>query len=218
MVEAASMAGQKQYVAARGVLDMLIKNYPGTPEQEWAQALYNKLEGLKSDSLGDAKTVVPDSAGAVMPFAINQGNSAEQDSLVASAIFKELRDAEGKGIYIADPDAEHKLLIFVKLVDGRTMGLKSAMSDYNLMKHNTKDYATNLNMFTAKQAVVSVDRFSNAIFARQYKQELEKEKVIFSQFKANEFQVMTISKANFSELIKTRDILGYIKFYRKNYP
>lgn len=218
MVEAASMAAQKQYGPARNVLDMLIKNYPGTPEQEWAQALYNRLDGLKSDTLLQALGNTPDSSAGVVPFSVNQGNSAEQDSLVASAIFKELRDAEGKGIYIADPDAEHKLLIFVKMVDGRTMGLKSAMSDYNLMKHNTKDYTTNMNMFTAKQAVLSVDRFSNAVFVRQYKQELEKEKVIFSQFKANEFQILTISKANFAELIKTRDILGYIKFYKKNYP
>jgi hypothetical protein len=212
------MAAQKQYGPARNVLDMLIKNYPGTPEQEWAQALYNRLDGLKSDTLLQALGNTPDSSAGVVPFSVNQGNSAEQDSLVASAIFKELRDAEGKGIYIADPDAEHKLLIFVKMVDGRTMGLKSAMSDYNLMKHNTKDYTTNMNMFTAKQAVLSVDRFSNAVFVRQYKQELEKEKVIFSQFKANEFQILTISKANFAELIKTRDILGYIKFYKKNYP
>jgi tetratricopeptide (TPR) repeat protein len=218
MLEAASMAGLKQYGAARTVLDMIIKNYPGSPEQEWAQALYNRLEGLKTDTLLEANGNIPDSTVAGVPFSVNQGNSAEQDSLAASAIFKELRDAEGKGIYIADPDAEHKLLIFVKMVDGRTMGLKSAMSDYNLMKHNTKDYTTNMNMFTAKQAVLSVDRFSNAVFARQYKQELEKEKVIFSQFKANEFQLLIISKANFSELIKTRDILGYIKFYKKNYP
>ena len=219
MVEAASLAGLKQYGEARNLLESVIKNYPGTPEQEWAQALFNKLEGLKNDSLSaKSLSITPDTNAMLMPFSANVGNSAEQDSLVASAIFKELRDAEGKGIYIADPDAEHKVLIFVKNVDGRTMGLKSAMSDYNLMKHNTKEYTTNMNMFTAKQAVVSVDRFSNAIFARQYKQELDKEKVIFSQFKANEFQLMTISKANFSELIKTRDILGYIKFYKKNYP
>ena len=219
MVEAASLAGLKQYGEARNVLESVIKNYPGTPEQEWAQALFNRLVGMKNDSVSTkTASLLPDSNAAVMPFSTNLGNSAEQDSLVASAIFKELRDAEGKGIYIADPDAEHKVLIFVKNVDGRTMGLKSAMSDYNLMKHNTKDYTTNLNMFTAKQAVVSIDRFSNAIFARQYKQELDKEKAIFSQFKTNEYQVMTISKANFSELIKTRDILGYIKFYKKNYP
>ena len=62
------------------------------------------------------------------------------------------------------------------------------------------------------------DKLNHSLAQRQYKQELDKEKTIFSQFKTNEYQVMTISKANFSELIKTRDILGYIKFYKKNYP
>jgi hypothetical protein len=141
----------------------------------------------------------------------------EKDSIINSPLFKELRDVDGKGIFIADPDAEHKVLIFVKVVDGRTMAFKSTMSDYNLTKHNTKDYLTNMNMFTAKQAVISIDRFSNAIFARQYKQELEKEKTLFEPFKANEYVVMIISKANFAELIKTRDILGYMRFYKKSY-
>lgn len=220
LLEAATMAGLKQYNEARNLLSQIIKNFPDTPEQAWAQALFNRLEGMKNDSIsnGAMGQAAVDTSGAIQPYAINAGNNAEQDSLMASASFKELREVDGKGIYIADADAEHKILIFVKAVDGRTMGLKSAMSDYNLMKHNTKDYTVNLNLFTAKQAVVSVDRFSNSVFARQYKQELDKEKSIFSQFKPNEIVIMTISKANFSELIKTRDILGYMRFYKKNYP
>lgn len=220
LLEAASLAGLKRYNESRNLLAQIIQKFPDTPEQEWAQALFNRLEGLKNDSISHAPTgaVNTDTTGTIQAYAVNTGNNAEQDSLLAGATFKELRDVDGKGIYIADPDAEHKVLIFIKAVDGRTMGLKSAMSDYNLMKHNTKDYSTNLNLFTAKQAVVSIDRFSNAVFARQYRQALEKEQSIFSQFKSNEFVLMIISKANFAELIKTRDILGYMRFYRKNYP
>jgi hypothetical protein len=43
------------------------------------------------------------------------------------------------------------------------------------------------------------------------------EKLLFGQFKTNEYTTAVLSQQNFIELLKTRDILGYLKFYKKSY-
>ncbi len=218
LVEAVAHAGLKNYKNSIQTLEKVISNYPNTPEQLKAQELLaylSKETNIKGDSAAKGNNAF--SAPGEPSLGITNSGNKYQDSLEASEAFKQLRDADGKGIYIADPDAEHKLIIFIKNVDGRTMGLKSAISDYNMLKHMQKEYVSNLNLLTAQQGLVSVDKFSNSVFARQYRIEMEKEKILFSQFKSNEYDIAIITKANYAELIKTRDILGYMRFYKKNY-
>jgi TolA-binding protein len=209
LVEAISLAGLKDFDSSKAILQSVIKSYPNSSEQQRAQEILalmvNQEMAVKKDSQGTSLNVV------------NAGNSNSQDSLEASEAFKELREADGKGVYSYDPSFEHKVLIFVKNVDGRTMGLKSALSDYNLLKHNVKEYTTNLNLLTTKQAVLSIELFSNSVFAKQYAIVLNEEKLIFSQFKKMEYEIAIISVPNFTELLKTRDVLGYLRFYKKNY-
>jgi hypothetical protein len=175
-----------------------------------AQELLNLL--AKNNSNGDSTGV---KLGDLQMM--NNGNNKYQDSLEASETFKELRNADGKGLYNYEPEVEHKVIIFVKNVDGRTLGLKSAMSDYNLLKHNVKEYKTGMNMLTTQQAIINIEKFSNSIFAKNYARDVANEKLLFSQFKSNEYDIAIISTSNLIELIKSRDILGYIRFYKKNY-
>ena len=43
------------------------------------------------------------------------------------------------------------------------------------------------------------------------------EKLLFSQYKSNDYSTAVISQQNYLELLKTRDLLGYLKFYKKSY-
>jgi hypothetical protein len=74
-----------------------------------------------------------------------------------------------------------------------------------------------MNLLTSQQALITIEKFSNAIFAKKYAQDMSNEKLLFSQLKKNEYEIAIISFVNYIELIKTRDILGYIRFYKKNY-
>jgi hypothetical protein len=108
-------------------------------------------------------------------------------------------------------------MIFIKNVDGKTMSLKSGISDYNLLKYDAQDYNTTLNMLTSQQAVITIQKFSNAVFAKKYLNNMLQEKLLFSQYKSNDYSTAVISQQNYLELLKTRDILGYLKFYKKSY-
>lgn len=209
LVEAISFAGLRDFDTSKALLEQVIREYPNSPEQQRAQDILALLsKGAPGDSMAGA---------APLLMATNAGQSRYEDSLEASVAFKELRDADGKGSYTYDPKEEHKVMLFVKNVDGRTMGLKSALSDYNLLRHNVKEYTTSLNLLTAQQAVISIDRFSNAVFARQYAVEMGGEKLLFTQMKKHEYEIALVSVSNFTEMMKTRDVLGYMRFYRKNY-
>jgi hypothetical protein len=112
---------------------------------------------------------------------------------------------------------EHLLMIYLNKVDGRTMALKAGLSDFNQFKHETEELATGQNLFTVQQGVVTVSKFSNAVFANIYMKDVLKEEKLFNQFQKGDYDVCLISSQNFNELIKSRDIKGYLEFYKKNY-
>lgn len=205
LVEAISEAGLNDLPKCKIILQDIISKYPNSDEQIRAQEILNQL------SLQNGKD-----SGQVQDIIIPNFNKYD-DSLEASNAFKELRAFDGKGIFSLAPNEEHFVLIFMKNVDGRTMALKAAMSDYNLLKNNMQEYTTALNLLTAQQGIITIQKFSNSIFAKKYLNELANEKLIFTQLKKNEYDLAIISTSNYSELLRSRDILGYLKFYKKNY-
>jgi hypothetical protein len=70
---------------------------------------------------------------------------------------------------------------------------------------------------TPKQAIITIELFSNSVFAKQYAIEMANEKLLFSQLKKNEYEIAIISNSNVIELTKSRDILNYLRFYKKTY-
>jgi transcription antitermination factor NusG len=213
LVEAICYAGLKNFVKSKEILTNIIANYANTPEQFRSTAILNYLLAHNTDSI----TAKIDSNTIQKSIITNPGNTKSEDSIEASVSFTDLRKSEGSGHFEYEPNSSHFVLVFIKNVDGRTMALKSALSDYNLMKHGVEEYSTGLNLFTAQQAVVTVREFSNQVFAKQYMNEMKGEKNIFTQFQKNEYEICIISKANQEELLKTRDILGYLKFYKQKY-
>lgn len=207
LVEAVSEAGLKDLPKCKMILQDIISKYPNSDEQVRAQEILNAI-AIKGDS--------SDINNAPIEI-INPNMNKYDDSLEASKAFAELRLNDGKGVFVYEPAEIHYVLIFIKNVDGRTMALKAALSDYNLLKNNLQEYTTNLNLLTAQQGVITIQKFANNIFAKKYMNELAKENNIFTQLKKNEFELAIISTGNFNELLKSRDILGYLRFFKKQY-
>ena len=207
LVEAMSFAGLKKIDTCKSILQNVISLYPNTNEQKRAQEILNYIISTDTSNHDTSLIKVND----------NQYAQNAADSMEASPAFKELRLNEGKGNFIYNPNVDHFVMIFIKSVDGKTMSLKSGISDYNLLKHDAQDYKTTLNMLTAQQAFVTIQKFSNALYAKKYLNNMIEEKLLFGQFKTNEYTTAVLSQQNFIELLKTRDILGYLKFYKKSY-
>lgn len=205
LVEAISYAGLKQMDTCKSLLEKIVFDYPKTEEQKRAQEILKLISSSQAGEIGDT---------AISNQIANGQNENAQGGTEGIA---ELEKAEGKGLFTFDPSSAHLVMVFLRNADGRTMGLKAGISDYNLLQHFVEEYSTGLNMLTAQQAIITVHQFSNLVFARKYMQEFKNEKLLFGQLKQHEYDVCIISKSNYQELLKTRDIIGYLKFYNKNY-
>jgi len=196
LLKAVCYAGIKDYPLCKSNLESVIKTYPSTKEQAKAQELLNYLNS--SGALGKDST------------------SEKKDS---SEIAKptEIENSKGKGVFAYNSTDEHLMLVYINKVDGRTMALKSGLSDFNIFKHESEELWTGQNLFTVEQGVITVSKFSNAVFAKIYMNDVIKEQSLFKQYKKEDYDLCLISSTNFIELLKTRDILGYLDFYKKNY-
>jgi tetratricopeptide (TPR) repeat protein len=195
LLEALCNAGLKDYVNCKLSLEHVLKAYPSTPQQAKAQELLNYLRANKLLPSNDSSAL------------------AKKDSLQLS----EIQSAEGKGTYSYDANEQHLFLVYINKIDGRTLSLKSGISDFNLQKHESEELVTGQNLFTVKEGVISVSKFSNAIFAKIYLNDIVKDPTLFQKYKKEDYTICLISVSNFTELLKTRDILGYLTFHKKNY-
>ncbi|MBK7762093.1 MAG: tetratricopeptide repeat protein [Bacteroidetes bacterium] len=189
LLEGVVYAASKEFEKCKVTLENVIKNYPSTPEQAKAQELLNFLK--------------PGST------------SIKPDTL--SKVGSEIKEAKGKGVYFYNEKEEHLFMIYLSKVDSKTMNLKTDLSDFNIMKHESEELITGQNLFTLNEGVLTVSKFSNAVFAKIYYNDITKERTFMEGFDKSEYRVCLISTPNFNELLKTRDVIGYLSFYDKNY-
>ena len=200
LVEAISNAGLNEMVKCKQGLEKIISNYPNTEEQIRAQEI---LAYFKKEIAGD-------SSSSKAPGGNDSVKSAESAKTAARN--------DGKGIYIYEPTSEHLVMIYVKTLNGNAMSIKSGLSDYNLLKYNVEEYSTGLNLLTEQEGLFTVQKFQNNVSAKKYLGNLVNEKMLFNSINKKDIEFTIISKRNCTELLGTRDITGYLQFYRKNYP
>jgi tetratricopeptide (TPR) repeat protein len=190
LVLARSLAGLKNIDSSIKITEKIIQNYPGSQEQRYAQ-----------DFLGYLKNT---------NFAIK-----DADSNTSNKKDKVKRDPNA--VYTYDMNEEHLLLIYLTKIDGNTLALKAGFSDYNVMKHSAKKLKTNMNLITSTTGAMTIVEFKNADKAARFAKQVKREPKLFSQVNSNDYKIMTVSKSNFKELLKTRKVAEYLKFYKRNY-
>ncbi len=200
LVQAKSLAGLKKYDSSRVVTENIIREYPGTKEQRYAQ---NFLSYLKR-------------ASKMNPGVLQALNNSDSSSTTNSLkISKNKKDP--LAIYTFDKNEEHYYALYLKKVDGNTIALKAGFSDYNRIKHGRKKLKTNMNLINRNSALMSVIKFENADKASRYAKQTRNEPNLFSKVNGSDFTAIIISKSNFTELLKTRKVAEYLKFYKDNY-
>lgn len=196
LMEALCHAGLKEFSQCKSGLMAVISDFPESAEQRKAQEVLAYISKYESENSGD------------------QNAKKMLDSLNKNDL---VQNAEGKGQFIADPSATQMVMIYLKNADNKTTAFKAGISDYNLLRYNVEEYATGLNYLTTNQALVTVKTFPTVQSAKKYLNDLKKEKLVFSQLKNGDYEMSIITTANFIELLKTKDIIGYLDFFKKNY-
>ncbi len=189
LVLAKSLAGLKNIDSSITITENIIKDYPGSKEQQYAQDFLRYLKKVKSGTL-----------------ASDGGDKTKK------AVKK-----DPNAVYTLDKSEEHFFMLYLTKIDGKTLALKAGFSDYNVIKHSAKRLKTKMNLITAKTGTLTIVEFKNADRAKRYAKQTRSEPKLFSQVNVGDYKAMTISKSNFKELLKTRKVAEYLKFYKEKY-
>jgi hypothetical protein len=190
LLEAMSTAGQKKYPEAKKQLSTIITKYTGNEEATFAQdvlALLNQQDTTSKDTNGIGAIIVPS-------FANNKISS-----------------------YTYEPNQPHYFMFILKEIDDRISPLKSAFGDFNNLKHSTEGIENSLYLIDQNSGVIFFKQFINEKLARQYLKEVQDNNKLYSVFKTSEYEFAIISENNYSYFKNTRDLQGYLQFYKKYY-
>ncbi len=190
LLEAKSLLGLSDIPNAVLILDSIIAKYPSSDEQFHATAILSFIKTMPSDNLS----------------ANNDTKKSEPTNFIIET-----------GLYDYNAMDEHYGLIYIYKIDNKTIALKAGFTDYNLMQNNVANLKADLNLFTADNGVISIKNFPNANKCKTYMSNAQKDKNLFQQLDKKDYKLLVISKSNFTELLRTRDVEGYIKFFEKNY-
>ncbi len=118
--------------------------------------------------------------------------------------------------YNYKPASPH-YVIFAAQQDAKFSGLRSGLSDYNLMKQGNENVSVTMSTLDGNRSLIICKEFPTAAAAKKYMNEVKGVSVLYREYKPGEYDVLLISADNFPKLFVKKDYLAYKAFYNKNY-
>ena len=146
---------------------------------------------------------------------LKQGN---KNHLAGNGTVKEDESSKPQTIYVYEPDATHMFMI---LADQRNVKI-SEMSN-RLSDHNRKYFALNNLRVSSlpineNMILISVSNFPNKKAALDYLMTVKRNTVLYGMIRRVGGNYFIISEGNYRRLYKSKDLVGYLKFYKAYYP
>lgn len=194
LMKAISIAGTGNYPEADTMLSQFITTHPGDTLNNWANAV---LEYIRKNPQSPAVSNTP---GAAM------ANSKPDSAALTGSSLQ----------YDYKPATAHYVILSAQQ-DAKFSGLRSGLSDYNLMKQGNEGIVITMSTLDASRSVIICREFPTAAAAKKYMNEIRSVNLLFREFKAGEYDLLLISADNFPKLFLKRDYPAYKAFYQKNY-
>jgi outer membrane protein assembly factor BamD (BamD/ComL family) len=193
LMKAIAIAGTGNYPEADTMLHQFIAANPTDTLVGWANAVlaYMKNNPNRSESMNN-----------LQPGANNNPLEAEKISASLQFDYK--------------PNSPH-FVIIAGQADAKFAGLRSGISDYNLMKPGKENITVGMATLDAGKSVIICKEFANAAEAKKYMNEIKNVNILFREFKPGEYDILLISSDNFPRLFVRKDFAEYKAFFSKNY-
>lgn len=120
-------------------------------------------------------------------------------------------------VYAYDTKTPHYFLFYYYKAESKAMGVKAALNDFNTFNYSGQKLKSSMEMLQATQGLIMVKSFPSASAAKIYMNAVAKNKQIFREYQANEYQLMIISEDNYNKLKNDKDVKPYVDFYKKHY-
>ncbi|MFM7813188.1 MAG: tetratricopeptide repeat protein, partial [Flavobacteriales bacterium] len=170
-------------------LNTLIQGCPGTEEATRAQQLIDGLVGEKPK------------------VDENKEDSSTPPPLPSS----------DDGPYLFDAAAEHYLGVILPVKDVNVEGIKKQISDFNALYFNSAQLKVTSNLLDKDHHLVLVKSFKNSEERNNYLGTFIGDQDKLQEINNPNNRIFLISKQNYINLFKTKDIDQYVNFYMKYY-
>lgn len=194
LLKAVAIAGQGNYPKADTILSEFLKSNPSDSLAPWANDVLNYIKKQSGNSI-TINTAIPktDTAAVAPPM--------------------DTTDMK----YVFNPAQKQYVLICAAALDGKLMGLKSGLNDYNSLKHSADKPKINITSLQDGRGIIVLKEFATIAAAKSYIAEIKQQKDLFKEYAANETEIMLISPENLNVLYQKNNYDTYKQFYGKNY-
>jgi hypothetical protein len=190
LLRAMSIAGKKDRDNFIKSLREIVVKFPNTDEGDEAQRLLDLLEGTSSSP--------------------QEATDAEPDG-------KEPNEDGPKGDYVMKADMDHYFAVLVPNQAAKMSEVRVQMSNFNREYFRNESFKVTNSFLNPDMQMLLVRTFADKEQALGYLTAYRNDSKVLGGFNDQGFEVLVITSKNFATLFKTKDVSGYLDFFRANY-
>ncbi len=234
LMKAIAIAGMGDYPKADTMLTEFLKLNPSDSLAQWATDVLNYIKKQQKDTASVSAGKNNNSPASNQDNTINQTNQANQpsaasDNAVANnnnntnvntnsnAVSTATNEKNTVAQYNYNGAAKQFVLISSQALDGKLMGLKAGMNDYNSLKHHDEKIQITITSLQDGRGIIVLKEFANIADTKKYIAEIKGHKDLTKEYVNGELDWFIITQENLNTLYQTNDYNAYKSFYFKNY-
>ncbi len=187
LLKAVAIAGTGDYGMADTMLTEFLTLNPNDSMSPWAGDV---LEFIRKQHPNPAHTAIEEAAGS----ADNNNQN-----------------------YIFHAGGKQFVLISAAILDGKLMGVKSGLADYNITKRSGDNIKITITALQGGRGILILKEFDDIAQGKKYIADIKAQSSLFREYEQNEIELMLISAENLKVLYQKNDYDTYKQFYKKNY-
>ncbi|MFO7617263.1 MAG: tetratricopeptide repeat protein [Bacteroidales bacterium] len=145
------------------------------------------------------------------------GASALQDEELPIGGVARAATTEEKAEYLAEDSDTH---FYVMITSGNSVDvgrLKFRISNFNVEKFTDVFFEVASSVFENELQMITVKNFTNKMEALTYYQLIGDDLGVFEGMAPTDYRHFVISKDNFTRFFRTKNVAGYLQYFRANY-
>ncbi len=203
MLNALSVGHTADTAAFITALEVVVNDYPDSEVKPKAEEMIALLK-IKS-----ARTATENSRGEELADATEQAREVGREVSP---------DTENATIFKYEPSETQMFLVLADKRNVKISELKNRISDHNRKYFGTKSLTVSAIPINKNVLLVGVSNFVNEEDALKYFKTTKRNSLLYSLLKKNGGNYFIISEGNYSLLYKTKELDGYLRFYKRYYP
>jgi len=119
--------------------------------------------------------------------------------------------------YRYNEEHSHYLLIVLPTKEIDINYIKIIVSDFNIKNYDSENLETSTMLMGLERYLLIIKTFKNSLDVSNYSKTLLSSSELLSELNKTNYNKIIISKQNFAEFYKNKDLEGYSKFFNNNY-